>query len=108
METDKSISEQSLLRYQEQGSHDKAANLTSWSVYFFLQNANWSQTVQTQKQSKTPVVGVRGRNTKLIRSILERGITPKPSATKDPVPDHTKVVHGHSMNSSFILHIHHN
>lgn len=97
VETVKSVSEQGLLRYQEQGSHGKAANWTSQSVYFFLQNANWSQTVQTQKQSKSPVgERVRGRNTKPTRSVLDRGISPKPSWRKDPVLNHTIAVQGTS------------
>lgn len=46
--------------------------------------------------SKAPAVGVRGRNTKPNRSILERRIAPKPSWRKDPVLNHTIAAQGMS------------
>lgn len=83
-----------------------SANLT-WSENSFLQNANWSQTAQTQKKPEPPGLGVRGRNTKFTKALLERGICPKASRRKDPVLNHTEVVQGHSKASSFVQHIHH-
>lgn len=50
---------QMVLQYHWQDSHHEV--LRTWSENFFLQNANWSQTEQTQKQQEPPELGVRGK-----------------------------------------------
>lgn len=52
VETDQSISKYSLVRHEGSDSHDKAAYLTSWTVCWFLENANWGQQQGSEAERK--------------------------------------------------------